>query len=264
MSFEQVQDFLEESEVLFAAVQDLEEDDFDRETQFKVWTVEDVLRHLHYWNRAVDFAAQGEAAFSGLKGRVIAAISAGKSLREVERKAVPETGKVLRASWIGFARALAQRWETIDPKARLPWVGPEMSARSAITARQMETWAHGFEIFDLLGKERQEHDRIRNIVVLGVNTFGWSHQVHGLDVPEAMPKLTLEAPSGAVWEIGEDGAGRINGMATDFAAVVTQTRALADTGLALEGAAAKRWMAHAQCFAGPPETPPAKGARHRV
>ena len=264
MSFEQVQDFLDESEALFAAVRDLEEEDFDRETQFKGWTVEDVLRHLHYWNRAVDFAAQGEQAFSGLKERVMEAIAAGKTLRAVERKAVPETGRVLRASWIGFARALAKRWQEIDPKKRLPWIGPEMSARSAITARQMETWAHGFEIFDLLGLEREEQDRLKNIVILGVNTFGWSHKVQGLDVPEAMPKLALEAPSGAIWEFGDESAGRIEGKAADFAAVVTQTRALGDTGLTLEGDVAKTWMAHAQCFAGPPEAPPAKGTRARA
>lgn len=263
MSFEQVRDFLDESEALFQAVRSLEEKDFARTTQFKGWSVEDVLRHLHFWNRAVDFAAQGEEAFSGLRKRVADAFAKGISLREVERKVIPEGGKVLRATWIGFARALAQRWENQDPKARLPWVGPSMSARSAITARQMETWAHGFEIFDLLGQERQEQDRVRNIVMLGVNTFGWAHQVHGLTVPEAMPKLRLEAPSGAVWTFGDD-AGRIEGKAVDFAAVVTQTRALADTGLTVEGPVAETWMAHAQCFAGPPEIPPAPGTRGRA
>jgi len=262
MSFAQVDDFLAESEVLFQAVRGLGEADFARATQFKGWSVEDVLRHLHFWNRAVDFAAQGEAAFSGLRKRVMDAFAQGVSLREVERKVVPEGGVVLRATWIGFARALALRWAKQDPKARLPWVGPEMSARSAITARQMETWAHGFEIFDLLGLEREESDRIRNIVVLGVNTFGWAHQVHGLKVPEAMPKLLLEAPSGAAWEFGDD-AGQIVGKAVDFAAVVTQTRALADTGLRVDGPVAATWMAHAQCFAGPPEVPPAPGTRGR-
>lgn len=262
MTFPQVQDFLDESEALFQAVRGLEAEDFTRPTQFKGWTVDDVLRHLHFWNRAVDFAAQGEEAFAGLHKRVMDAYAAGQSLRVVERKVVPESGLVLRATWIGFARGLALRWADQDPKARLPWVGPSMSARSAITARQMETWAHGFEVFDLLEQERQEADRIRNIVVLGVNTFQWSHQVHGLKVPEALPKLVLEAPSGAVWEYGGD-AGWIEGKAVDFAAVVTQTRALADTGLTLEGEVAQAWMQHAQCFAGPPEVPPAPGTRGR-
>ena len=68
-----------------------------------------------------------------------------------------------------------------------------------MTARQMEIWAHGFEVFDLLGKVRADSDRIKNIVILGVNTFTWSHQVHSLPVPDAMPKLTLTAPSGSTW-----------------------------------------------------------------
>lgn len=261
MGFEQVDDFLAESEALFEVLRGLDEAELEQPTAFKGWTIEDVLRHLHFWNRAVDFAGQGEAAFSGLKKRVMTAFEDGTPLRKVERKVVPERGVVLRATWIGFARALARRWADMDPKQRLPWVGPDMSARSAMTARQMETWAHGFEVFDTLGLHREEHDRIRNIVVLGVNTFAWSHQVQGLQVPEKMPKLRLEAPSGDTWEFGEEGAGEITGKAADFAAVVTQTRAFDDTGLRTEGPVAEGWMRTAQCFAGPKEMPPAPGTR---
>ena len=32
--------------------------------------------------------------------------------------------------------------------------------------------------------------------------------------------------------------------------------------LRIDGPVAQTWMAHAQCFAGPPETPPAPGTRH--
>jgi hypothetical protein len=46
--------------------------------------------------------------------------------------------------------------------------------------------------------------------------------------------------------------------------VVTQVRNIADTQLSVTGEAARRWMAIAQCFAGPPNDPPAKGARFRV
>jgi len=42
---------------------------------------------------------------------------------------------------------------------------------------------------------------------------------------------------------------------------VTQVRSVADTRLAVRGAAAVGWMATAQCFAGPPEAPPAPGTR---
>ena len=133
-----------------------------------------------------------------------------------------------------------------------------------MTARQMETWAHGTAIFDALGRARHESDRLKNIVVLGVNTFAWSHLVHGRPVPDKMPALRLTAPSGALWEFGGEGAGQITGPAADFAAVLTQTRALADTALQVQGAAALSWMQTAQCFAGPPETPPAPGTRYRA
>ena len=138
-----------------------------------------------------------------------------------------------------------------------------MSARSAMTARQMETWAHGFEVFDCLGKSRVESDRIKNIVVLGVNTFGWTHQVHSLATPLKMPWLELIAPSGELWQFGEPGEAGISGLAADFAAVVTQTRAYADTDLVAKGDTAIRWMEHAQCFAGSPQLPPEPGTRRR-
>ncbi len=73
-------------------------------------------------------------------------------------------------------------------------------------------------------------------------------------VPDTMPALALTAPSGTVWTFGDPAAGVISGDAVEFAAVVTQTRAVSDTNLQIEGDVARTWMRHAQCFAGPPET----------
>jgi uncharacterized protein (TIGR03084 family) len=138
-----------------------------------------------------------------------------------------------------------------------------MSARSSITARQMETWAHGQAIADELGIVRAEDDRIRNIVVLGVNTFGWSFTVRGMDVPEEPPALRLTSPSGESWEYGSPDSDQvIRGMAHEFAQVVTQTRNIEDTGLTVEGEIAVEWMRNAQCFAGAAATPPLPGERH--
>ncbi len=258
----QAADFVEESETLHTALAPLSDADFRRPTQFKGWTIDDVLVHLHFWNRAADLSAADENAFNALMARLMGNLQTG-SLRSFENAEIPERGTTLRALWIAQARDMGTRWADMDPKRRLPWAGPSMSARSSITARQMETWAHGFEVFDALGLRRTETDRIRNIVVLGVNTFGWSHKVHGLPVPDTLPAIRLTAPSGAIWTFGDD-AGSITGPAVDFAAVVTQTRALADTALRVEGEIARTWMENAQCFAGPPETPPAPGTRTRA
>ena len=127
---------------------------------------------------------------------------AGKTLPDIELAKFPEGGLDLVSLWqVGF-RAVALAYEQADPANRVSWVGPSMSARSSITARQMETWAHGLAIADELGIERIEHDRIRNIVVLGVNTFGWSFTVRGMEVPEGPPALRLTSPSGELWEYG--------------------------------------------------------------
>lgn len=263
MAIDEAADFLAESEALFAVLDGLDEDTFGRRTAFKGWTIEDVLIHLHFWNRAADLSALDGEAFGTLMEDVLPEIERG-AFRTVENTYVEERGSALLAAWITYAREMADRWAGMDPKARLPWAGPSMSARSSMTARQMETWAHGFEVFDLLGLEREETDRIRNVVVLGVNTFAWSHKVHGLAVPEVMPLVRVTAPSGATWDWGDETAGRIVGPAVDFAAVVTQTRALGDTALVIEGAVAETWMANAQCFAGAPETPPTAGSRRRA
>lgn len=262
MTLTQAHDFLAESEALRAILRD--DLDYAQPTQFKGWTLNDVLVHLHFWNCAADLSATDEPAFNDLMGRLMASLQSG-GLRPFENDYIAERGTPLRDMWIDKTRDMAPRWAAMDPKTRLPWAGPSMSARSSITARQMETWAHASEIFDILGQTRVEEDaRIKNIVVLGVNTFGWSHTVHGLPAPETMPELILTAPSGAEWRFSEASAGQITGPAVDFACVVTQTRAFADTDLTATGDIAKTWMANAQCFAGPPETPPAPGSRHKV
>ncbi|MEM7212895.1 MAG: maleylpyruvate isomerase family mycothiol-dependent enzyme, partial [Pseudomonadota bacterium] len=154
------------------------------------------------------------------------------------------------------------KFAAADPKARVKWAGPDMSTRSSITARQMETWAHAQEVFDVLGLERTEADRIKNIAHLGVSTYGWTCVNRGEPVPEPAPYVRLTGPSDAIWEWGEaSDAERVEGSAVEFAQVTAQTRNIADTALQTTGPNAKRWMSIAQCFAGPPNDPPAPGAR---
>ncbi len=261
---QQAHDFRAEADALADILNPLPETAWDSPTQFKGWSINDVIVHLHFWNRAADLSLQDPKAFRALADEVIAGMAQG-GMRAVEDRLIPERGPALFDAWQTLYRDMEGRWAALDPKTRMAWVGPDMSARSMMTARQMEHWAHGQEVFDLLGLEQPQSDRIRNIVILGVNTFGWSHQVHGLPVPDAMPQLILTAPSGEVWNFGpDDGPDRIEGEAVQFAQVVTQTRNIADTDLVVEGTVATQWMASAQCFAGSPETPPAPGARFRA
>ena len=259
---EQAVHFLQESEALFDLVTELSDGQLETPTQFKQWTINDILVHLHFWNQGADLALTDPDAFTIMFEALHGALKNG-NLRDHENGIIKERGHDLVAKWSELFRDMGKRWQQVDPKTRVKWAGPDMSARTSISARQMETWAHGQAIFDILGQERKDEDRIANIVMLGVNAFGWSHKVHGIDFPEIMPAITLTSPSGQQWRYGGDN-GMISGTATEFCQVVTQTRNINDTSLQMKGDVATRWMQHAQCFAGPKETPPAPGIRFTV
>jgi uncharacterized protein (TIGR03084 family) len=263
--FPEPRHFRDESEALRRLLDGMDDAGFARATLFKRWTIDDVLRHLHYWNGAAELSLCDAAGFGAFLARVRSEMQRA-SLREMENAALaPLRGRALLRAWWERCDQLSERFDAADPKARVPWAGPEMSARSSISARLMETWAHAQAVYDLLGVERVDTDRIQSIAFLGVNTFGWTFRNRGEAPPARPPHVRLTAPSGPRWQWNEPSEeDLVEGRATEFCQVVTQTRNIADTGLKVRGDAAARWMAKAQCFAGPPQEPPAPGTRFRA
>lgn len=259
---QQAEDFRAESRALHALISETAPIRYREPTQFKGWGIHDVLQHLHFWNRMAFLQVADE---SELTYHLQTMAASGKSMRAYESEALSGLdGFALVAEWEKQFEETADKFALADPKARLKWAGPEMSARSSITARLMETWAHGQEVYDHLGVARRNEDRIGNIVTLGVNTFGWTYATRREQPPGEMPYLVLAAPSGTVWTYGsESDSERIEGLAEEFCQVVTQTRNIADTQLKVTGARAADWMSKAQCFAGPPAHPPAPGERYK-
>lgn len=264
---QQAQDFRDESAALAALIRPLADAQFEQETLFKRWTINNVLRHLHVWNIAAARSIEGEEAFAAFMQRLMGG-ERGRRFTEYEHDFLEGlSGHALLDAWVAGFESLSTAFAETDPKARLKWVGPDMSALSSVTARLMETWAHAQAIYDLLGVERVDTDRIGNIVRLGINTYGWTFKNRKEELPGPMPHVRLTAPSGTIWEYGPGDAGsdgRIDGSATEFCQVVTQCRNIGDTNLKVHGPVASRWMAIAQCFAGPPNDPPPPGARHRA
>jgi uncharacterized protein (TIGR03084 family) len=257
--------FRDEGEALFRLLEAMEDGGFEQATLFKRWTIGDIVTHLHFWNGAAEMSLADAPGFAGFLARLRSELQR-SSLREMENAAVaPLRGRALLHAWRERCGRLADRFAAADPKSRLPWAGPDMSARSSISARLMETWAHAQAIYDLLGVERVDTDRIQSIAFLGVNTFGWTFKNRGEQPPAPLPHVRLTAPSGAKWLWNEpDEENLVEGSATEFCQVVTQTRNVADTRLVVRGDAAARWMAQAQCFAGPPQAPPGPGTRLRA
>ena len=260
---QQAKDFFAESEDVFALVSGLSEEVLTTATAFKQWSIADIIQHLHFWNEAALLSLSDAAGFEKFFKPVGAHIFSGKDLKSYEREYFANvSASELIAAWQSMYRATAAAFEQADPSQRVAWVGPSMSARSSITARQMETWSHAQAIYDVLGIDRVDQDRIRNIVVLGINTYGWTFVNRKIDVPDPMPYVRLVSPSGDVWNYGdpqEDNC--IQGSAVAFAQVVTQTRNVVDTNLQVVGDNANLWMTNAQCFAGAPNPVPEPGVR---
>jgi uncharacterized protein (TIGR03084 family) len=261
----QALDFRDECDALQAALERAPAEAWEEPTQFKGWTFDDVLGHLYFFDHAAEIAARSRDEIQSLFRDIARESATGLSLIDYSRRWLEGcAGPALLERWRRQYQRLADVYAVFQPDHRLAWAGPDMSARSFISARQMEVWAHGQAIFDALGIERVEHDRLRNIAVMGVNTFGWTFKVNRRDVPALKPYVRLTSPSGALWEWNEPSTvERVEGSAVEFCRVVTQTRNLLDTSLEVTGDIARQWMASAQCFAGPPERPPAPGTRFR-
>jgi uncharacterized protein (TIGR03084 family) len=264
---QQVDDFRAEVDELAAVLAGLPDAQWETVTQFKGYTINDVVRHLHQGDRLGLLSAEDPARFDAVLAERRRRRAEGLSPRDEARLEHGNlSGGRLLTAWRETADRLARHLAALPPDARLKWAGPDMGVRMFVTARQMEVWAHGQEIWDILGLERAPTDRLESIAVIGVRTFGWTFVNRGLPVPaEGPPHVRLAAPSGAVWQWHESSAsGLVAGSALDFCQVVTQVRNVADTRLEITGETAQRWMAIAQCFAGPPNDPPAKGSRYRV
>ena len=215
------------------------------------WTVADQLSHLWFFDQRALLALTDPAEFSTDAAALLAAVTDGSDPSVEQGRKL--TSAALLDGWRSDRARLVEHARTVDPKARVPWYGPAMGARSFITARLMETWAHGQDVADALGVTRQPTDRLRHVAHIGVGARRFSYVANGRPVDETPVRVELTGPSGDLWAWGPDDAGDfVGGSALAFCLVVTQRRHRDDVVLDVRGPAAEAWISIAQAFAGPP------------
>ncbi|KAA0235004.1 MAG: hypothetical protein JJLCMIEE_01247 [Acidimicrobiales bacterium] len=254
-------DLSAEQDDLDELVADLSDEQWDLDTPSPRWTVADQVAHLRYFDHVAAMAITDPEAFATERDGLFAAAADGDlgvdefTLGSCRGLAPAE----LLATWRDARGRLAAAAATLDDGRRINWYGPSMSAKSFLTARLMEVWAHGQDIVDAVGAVRPATDRLRHVAQLGVITRGWSYVNRGLEPPEEDVRVELTSPCGDdTWSWGsEDAPNRVSGPAEDFCLVVTQRRHLDDTSLEVAGEAAREWLELAQAFAGPPTDGPA-------
>ncbi|MGE3285843.1 MAG: TIGR03084 family metal-binding protein [Pseudonocardia sp.] len=215
------------------------------------WSVGDQVSHLAYFDDVAVQSATSPDAFRAYRDELVAA--GGVSPDTIAAKYRRLSGTELLA-WFDVARArLVATFRGLDPGLRVPWFGPPMSAASSLTARIMETWAHGQDVADAVGVVREPTARLRHVAHIGVGARAFSYVVNGRAVPEAPVRVELAAPDGSVWTWGPpDAPDRVTGRALDFCLAITQRRHRDDLTLEVTGPHAREWMEIGQAFAGTP------------
>lgn len=245
-------DLAAESADLDARVAPLDDKGWTTPTPAAGWDVRDTVNHLAATDDDALLALTDRAGFDALLGRLLA----GGAEEHVERLVAERrslSGAEVLTAWRAGRDRLQEALRAADPGTRVPWFGPPMSPASFVTARLMETWAHGQDVADALGQTRPATARLRSVAEIGVRARPYSYAAQGRETPAAPVRVELTGPGGESWSWGpEDAADVVRGPALDFCLLVTQRRHRDDLSLQAQGPAAQEWMGIAQAFAGPP------------
>ncbi|MGY1785169.1 TIGR03084 family metal-binding protein [Geodermatophilus sp. SYSU D00698] len=246
-----VDDLDAESADLDARVAPLDDAAWLTPTPAAGWDVRDTVNHLRFFDRDALLAVTDPAGFAALVAGL--GEGAGDYVERLTREGRADPPADVLAAWRSGRAALAAALRAADPGVRVPWFGPPMSPASFVTARLMETWAHGQDVVDALGQTREPTARLRSVAEIGVRARPFAYAVRGLPVPDRPVRVELTGPGGEAWTWGPgDDADVVRGTALDFCLLVTQRRHRDDLDLEVTGPAAQEWAGIAQAFAGPP------------
>jgi uncharacterized protein (TIGR03084 family) len=245
-----IEDLRAEQAELAEFLQGLGEGSWHAPTPAKGWNVQDQVAHLAHFDAMTRLSIAEPEAFIRFRDEL-------PDLQTYVDRIGPDNRKRTPAEmlewWRDESDALIRAAAAADPKARVQWFGPPMSLASKLTARLMETWAHGQDVYDALGATRVPTARLRHVALIGVLAFPNSFRTQGLRVPDVPVRVELTAPDGTEsWTWGDEGAEEVvQGPVLDFCLVVTQRRHRNDVDLVVRGDVAEQWMSIAQAFAGP-------------
>ncbi|TDV55287.1 TIGR03084 family metal-binding protein [Actinophytocola oryzae] len=246
-----VADLRAEGDEIDALVRDLPPDGWSRPTPAVGWTITHQIAHLAWTDERALLSATDP---DGFKAEMASYIAEDNLDSIVDRESARVADQTHLLDWWRSARdKLATTLLDLPPGTKLPWYGPPMSVASMVTARLMETWAHGQDVADALGVVRTPTARLRHVAHIGVRTRNFAFLTRGRQAPEEEFRIELLGPDGELWTWGPEGATqRVTGTAHEFCLLVTQRVHRADTALVAVGEDANEWLTIAQAFAGPP------------
>jgi len=241
-----IDDLEAEHRELYDVVAALSTDEWLAPTPAWGWDVRDTIAHLADTDElAIGTATGGEYALNDMAAR--AASAEDLTFQGVRRgRRMPGAG--VGHWWEQTSADLRTTLAALPADARIPW-GLGMRTPSFVTARLMETWAHGLDVRAALGVDAPDSDRLAHVAWLATRALPYAFSVAGQQMPAAALRVELVLPSGAVWTYGpEDAADRITGPAGEYCRVFVQRRSRADTTLEIRGDAALAAISVARAY----------------
>ena len=240
-------DLTAEQRALQERLRAIDNDMWLRPTPARGWDVRDTVAHL------ADTDEMAIATATGAPGSINERVAAAASGEDLTYQGVlhgrRRTGAEVLAWWESTTAAEREMFEALDPNLRVPW-GIGMRAPSFVTARLMETWAHGLDVASAVGIEPVDTDRLAHVAWISTRALPYAYTLAAREPPAEPLRVELTLPSGAEWTSGPaDAASRITGPAGEYCRVFVHRMKLDDArGLRADGPVATSALAVARAF----------------
>ena len=217
-------DLVKEQQSLDQFLQKISPREWGKATAVEGWSIQDLVSHLAQFEDLVAESVEDGvdpnvtvAEHGSFEAFVASGTAKGAEMRPQD---VIEWWRLSRA------RAMDALWAR-ESSDRVMWLGGECSARLMATYRIMETWAHGLDVWDVMGDEEHpvpETDRLRHIAFLAHRLLPLAFERAGETYAEV--RIEVMGPDYAKWSFGPEGAPRIKGPAMQFARLAVQRSTL--------------------------------------
>jgi uncharacterized protein (TIGR03084 family) len=210
-------DLTAEQHALLDVLRGLDDDDWLRPTPARGWDVRDTVSHL------ADTDEMAIATATGRPGSLNERADRSASGEDVTFRGVlagrKQSGAEVCAWFETSTAALHDMFLALDPAERVPW-GIGMRPPSLVSARLMETWAHGLDVHAALGVEPLDTDRLAHVAWLATRALPYAYTVAGREPPGDPIRVELTLPSDTPWTTGPvDAVNRITGTASEYCRV---------------------------------------------